>query len=64
MCTSWELLSGDHMGRVIFELDEEDFESLFETQRSMLEVMLRIEKLLKEKYDAGSKSKTSRNKAS
>ncbi len=52
------------MGRVIFELDEEDFESLFETQRSMLEVMLRIEKLLKEKYDTGSKSKTSRNKTS
>ena len=52
------------MRRVIFELDEEDFESLFETQRSILEVMLRIEKLLKEKYDAGSKSKTSRNKAS
>ena len=54
------------MGKVIIEFDEDDLERLFETQASILEVMLRIETLLKEKAkdDTRSKSKTSRNKAS
>ena len=57
---------GESMGKVIIEFDEDDLERLFETQTSILEVMLRIETLLKEKAkdDTRSKSKTSRNKAS
>lgn len=57
---------GESMGKVIIEFDEDDLEKLFETQHSILETMLRIETLLKEKTknDTGSKSKTSRNKAS
>ena len=57
---------GESMGKVIIEFDEDDLERLFETQTNILEVMLRIETLLKEKAkdDTRSKSKTSRNKAS
>jgi hypothetical protein len=53
------------MGKVTIEFDEEDLEKLFDTQYTMLEVMLRIEGLLKEiknGNDAGSQSKKSRSK--
>ena len=49
------------MGKVIIEFDEDDVTRLFQTQESLLEVMLRIERLLKEKRkdDPRSKSKES-----
>ena len=34
------------MGKVIIEFDEDDVTRLFQTQESLLEVMLRIERLL------------------
>ena len=45
------------MGKVIIEFDEDDLERLFETQTSILEVMLRIETLLKEKAKDDTRSK-------